>query len=73
MLLSRRRPWYPATRRYSLRQASSWQAIFVLGDRELTIFLVLASTYGFTTAAMLVPAIAEFDIAMGRTKHQGEE
>ena len=37
---------------------------FVLGDRELTICLVVSSTYGFTTAAMLVPAIYEFDFAI---------
>lgn len=46
---------------------------FVLGDRELTIFLVIASVYGFTTAAMMVPAISEFDFAMGRTKTDGTE
>ena len=31
------------------------------------VFLVVAVTYGFTTAAMLIPALNEFDIAMGRT------
>jgi len=36
-------------------------------------FLVTAFTYGFTTAAMLVPALYEFDIAMGRAKVAGEE
>ncbi len=41
---------------------------FVLGNRELTIFLVISVAYGFTTAAMMVPAISEFDFAMGRTK-----
>lgn len=46
---------------------------FVLGNRELTIFLVLSGTYGFTTAAMLVPAIGEFDFAMGRTRTGGDE
>lgn len=46
---------------------------FVLRDRELTVFLVMAATYGFTTAAMLIPAISEFDIAMGRTKTAEEE
>jgi hypothetical protein len=30
-------------------------------------------TYGFATAAMLVPAIYEFDFAMGRTKLAGDE
>ncbi|MFO0869084.1 MAG: ABC transporter permease subunit [Pirellulales bacterium] len=39
----------------------------------LTVFLVTAAVYGFTTAAMMVPAVAEFDIAMGRTKSPGEE
>lgn len=46
---------------------------FVLGNRELTIFLVMVATYGFTTAALLVPAISEFDLAMGRTKSGQEE
>lgn len=41
--------------------ASVW-----LGD-TLGPFLVIAGTYGFTTAAMLVPAIFEFDVATGRT------
>ncbi len=44
---------------------------FLLGNRELTVFLVTAGAYGFATAAMMVPAIGEFDIAMGRT--QGNE
>jgi ABC-type transport system involved in multi-copper enzyme maturation permease subunit len=39
----------------------------------LAVFLVAVLTYGFTTAAMLMPAIYEFDIAMGRSKTQGEE
>jgi len=33
----------------------------------LAVFLVTAGTYGFFTAAMLVPAIYEFDVATGRT------
>jgi ABC-type transport system involved in multi-copper enzyme maturation permease subunit len=33
----------------------------------LGVFLVVAFTYGFATAAMLVPAIYEFDVATGRT------
>jgi len=39
----------------------------------LAVFLVSAMTYGFTTAAMMVPALYEFDIAMGRSKTQGDE
>jgi uncharacterized membrane protein len=45
---------------------------FLLGNRELTVFLVIAGAYGFATLAMLVPAIGEFDIAMGRTQGQEE-
>jgi len=33
-------------------------------------FLLSVATYGFATAAMLVPAIAEFDVATGRTTDQ---
>jgi hypothetical protein len=44
-----------------------------LVDHVASAFLVTAATYGFTTAAMLVPALYEFDIAMGRTKMAGEE
>lgn len=46
---------------------------FVLGNRELTIFLVLSGTYGFTATAMLVPAISEFDFAMGRTRSGADD
>ncbi len=33
----------------------------------LGVFLVVVFTYGFTTAAMLIPAVYEFDVATGRT------
>ena len=45
---------------------------FLLGNRELTIFLVLSGVYGFATAAMLIPALSEFDFAMGRMRGGGE-
>jgi ABC-type transport system involved in multi-copper enzyme maturation permease subunit len=45
---------------------------FLLGH-SLSVFLVSVVTYGFTTAAMMVPAIGEFDIAMGRTKTAMDE
>jgi ABC-type transport system involved in multi-copper enzyme maturation permease subunit len=32
-----------------------------------TLFIITVLTYGFATAAMLVPAVAEFDVATGRT------
>lgn len=37
-----------------------------------SVFLVTVVAYGFATAAMLVPAVAEFDVATGRTgEHTG--
>ena len=44
-----------------------------LVDHLFTTFFVTACIYGFTTAALLVPALYEFDVAMGRTKMAGEE
>jgi len=44
-----------------------------LVDHIAAAFLVSSATYGFTTAAMLVPALYEFDVAMGRSKVPGEE
>jgi ABC-type transport system involved in multi-copper enzyme maturation permease subunit len=44
-----------------------------LVDHIAAAFIVAAATYGFTTAAMLIPALYEFDIAMGRSKLPGEE
>jgi hypothetical protein len=45
---------------------------YLLGQ-TFSVFFVLCATYGFTTAALLIPAIGEFDIAMGRTKTAGDE
>ncbi|MSR58778.1 MAG: ABC transporter permease [Planctomycetaceae bacterium] len=39
---------------------------FLLGD-TLGVWVVMTAAYGFTTLAMLVPAISEFDVALGRT------
>jgi ABC-type Na+ efflux pump permease subunit len=44
-----------------------------LVDHLFEAFLVASATYGFTTAALLVPALYEFDVAMGRTKMAGDE
>jgi ABC-type Na+ efflux pump permease subunit len=41
------------------------------GD-PLMPFLVIAAAFGFTIAAMLIPLISEFDIALGRTTGGGE-
>lgn len=46
---------------------------FLLRNQELTVFLVISVAYGFAAAAMLVPAVYEFDIAMGRTRMANEE
>jgi hypothetical protein len=35
-------------------------------------FLVIAAAFGFTIAAMLVPLLSEFDVALGRTTGGGE-
>ncbi len=37
-----------------------------LMEKNLSVFLVTTFTYGFTTAAMLVPALSEFEFAMGQ-------
>lgn len=39
----------------------------LLIGHTLSVFLVIAVTYGFATAAMLIPALYEFDVATGRT------
>src|SRR5690606_26249028 len=39
---------------------------FLLGN-TLGVALMILFAYGFPTVAMLVPAISEFDVALGRT------
>lgn len=36
-------------------------------QETLGVWLVLMASYGFTTLAMLIPAVSEFDVALGRT------
>jgi hypothetical protein len=38
----------------------------------LVPFLVMVGAFGFTVAAMLVPLVSEFDVALGRTTAGGE-
>ena len=52
--------------------ATFWAITSFLLQYTLSVFLVTLFTYGFATAAMLVPAISEFDVAKGRTAG-GEE
>lgn len=45
----------------------------LLLERPLSVFLVMAFTYGFASAAMIVPAMGEYNIAMGRSKINEDE
>ena len=47
--------------------ATFWAITSFLLQYTLSVFLVTVVTYGFATAAMLIPAIYEFDVATGRT------
>jgi hypothetical protein len=44
---------------------------FLVGDRTgpLFCFLVASGVYGFAVASLLIPLLAEFDVATGRTSH----
>ncbi|TWT39204.1 ABC transporter permease subunit [Blastopirellula retiformator] len=44
----------------------------LLLNKNLEVFLVTVFAYGFTTCAMLIPAIFEFDVEMGRTSGQDD-
>ncbi|XZE46705.1 ABC transporter permease subunit [Pirellulaceae bacterium SH467] len=46
---------------------------FLLRDQEMTVFLTVAISYAFATAAMMVPALSEFDFALGRARTLDEE
>ena len=45
----------------------------LLLGRYLSVLLVVAFTFGFTTTAMIMPAIGEFNISMGRVKTTEDE
>lgn len=46
---------------------------FLLRNQELTVFSVISFAYGFATTAMLIPALSEFDFAMGRSRTPDDE
>lgn len=46
---------------------------FILRDQELTVFSTIAISYAFATAAMLIPALSEFEFAFGRGRLAEEE
>ena len=54
-------------RRFAAPFATFYALTSFLNHQTLGVFLVVAVTYGFTTAAMLIPALYEFDVATGRT------
>ena len=45
----------------------------MLLGRYLSVLLVVAFTYGFTTTAMIMPALGEFNISMGRARQDEDE
>ena len=45
----------------------------LLLGRSQSVFFVIVATYGFTTLAMLMPALGEYNIAMGRVKTTGDD
>ena len=50
--------------------ATFYAIVSFLLDNSLAVFIVMTAAYGFSTAAMLIPALFEFDVAMGRTTGQ---
>jgi len=46
---------------------------FILRDQELAVFSVVSLSYAFATAAMMIPALSEFDFAFGRSRTADEE
>ncbi|MCA9266949.1 MAG: hypothetical protein KDA41_00685, partial [Planctomycetales bacterium] len=56
-----------ATASLSVPFATFYAIVSFLRGMPLAVFIVMCAAYGFTTAAMLIPAIYEFDVAMGRT------
>jgi ABC-type transport system involved in multi-copper enzyme maturation permease subunit len=56
-----------ATASFSLPIAVFYIITSMLLGKYLLVFAVLTGAFGFTTAAMLIPSVAEFDVATGRT------
>ena len=46
---------------------------FLIGNQNLQVFLVTSGVYGFTALAMMVPALSEYDIAMGRSRQAEDD
>ncbi len=56
-----------ATSSFILPIAVFYLITSMLLGKYFLVFVVLSGAFGFTTAAMLIPLIAEFDVATGRT------
>ena len=56
-----------ATASFSLPIAVFYIITSMLLGKYMLVFAVLCGAFGFTTAAMLIPSVAEFDVATGRT------
>lgn len=52
--------------------ATFWAITSFMLGQPLTVFLTTTVAYGLTVAALMVPALSEFDFAMGRSKAGGE-
>lgn len=46
---------------------------FILRNQELTVFSVIVAAYGFATLSMIIPALSEFDFAMGKSRTVDED
>jgi ABC-type transport system involved in multi-copper enzyme maturation permease subunit len=72
--LGRRNPSPAITAASFLLPLATFYAITsYLLDAPLATFLAVVGAYGFATAALLVPAVFEFDVATGRTTGGGDE
>ncbi len=56
-----------------LPMAMFYSITTLLLGQYVNVILVVAFTYGFATTAMIVPALGEFNISMGRIKTAGDE
>ncbi|MDC0296913.1 hypothetical protein OAL05_00775 [bacterium] len=45
---------------------------FLIGQ-VTPVYIILMTVYGFTTSAMMIPALSEFNISMGRQKSMDDD
>ncbi len=46
---------------------------FILRGQELTVFSVIAMSYGFATLSMMIPALSEFEFSFGRSQAANDD